>query len=191
MEGGSNDLHRMAALRAMVRSYSLAIRPGLFAFAAWLLVALPVASALEWLPPSRYEFALPRVCVPYTPGADVVSLVPDLFSALTIATLCLLLVEVAKVMAAVLPGRRTWCYISFAIYQAALVVDVLRKYAWDWYGYLLYFARLVTLSYDRPRPEILPLSSPWLSFLVLLVCLGLCVYTRPLTQGHEADENSR
>lgn len=172
-----------------MKSYSFAVLPGLFAFAAWLPVALPFASALEWLPPSRYEFSLPRVCVPYTPGTDVVSLVPDFFSALTFAGLCLLLVEPAKMMAAVLPGQRIVRHLSFLVYQATLVVDVLRRYAWDWYGYLLYFLRLVNLNYNQPRPEILPLPPPWLSFMALLLCLGLCVYARhqPVRQATVAE----
>ncbi len=117
------------------------------------------------------------VCALY-PGTDVVSLVPDFFSALTFAGLCLLLVEPAKMMASVLPGQRIARHLSFVVYQAMLVVDILRRYAWDWYGYLLYFLRLVNLDYNQPRPEILPLPPPWLSFMALLLCLGLCVYAR-------------
>jgi hypothetical protein len=168
-----------------MRRYRSAIRPGLLAFVAWLPAALSFPSALEWLPPNRYEFSVPRVCVPYTPGADVVSLVPDLFSALTIASLCLLLVEVAKAMAAKLPRWSNVCHSSFVVYQVTLIVDVLRGYAWDWYGYLLYYARLITLSYSLPRPEILPLATPWLSLVALVVCLGLCAYPRhlPPVQG--------
>jgi hypothetical protein len=180
VEGSADHLYRMAVVKGMMRPYSFAIRPGLLAFAAWLPVVLPSASTLEWLPPNRYELSVPRVCVPYSPGTDVVSLVPDLFSALTIAVLCLLLVEVAKVMVAALPRRQTLRYVAFAVYQATLMVDVLRHYAWDWYGYLLYFSRLITLSHNHPRPEILPLPSPWLSFLPLLLCLGLCGYARSL-----------
>lgn len=155
-----------------MHSYLSVIRPGLFALAAWLLVAIPSISVQEWLPPNRYEFGVPRVCVPYTPGTDVVSLVPDLFSALAIACLCLVLTEVAKVSVIGLPGHLP-LYGTFLIFQATLVVDVLRKYAWDWYGYLLYYLRLTNLSYDQPRPEILPIPSPWLSMFVLLGCASL------------------
>lgn len=160
----------------MKRRQFLAIRPVLFAFAAWLLVAAPLAWLFDWLPPARYEFGLPLVCVPYTPGTDVVSLVPDLFSALALACLCVLMVEIAKAMISALPGRQTWSYTLLSIYQASLLIDVLRKYAWDWYGYLLYFTRLITLSYDRPRPEVLPIPPPWLSFLLFLACVGISVW---------------
>lgn len=153
----------------------LTIRPGLFALAAWLLVAIPSTSIQKLLPPNRYEFGLPRVCVPYTPGTDVVSLVPDLFSALAIIFLSLLLCEIAKILTIALPGRRTFFYVAFSVYQLTLVVDSLRKFAWDWYGYALYFARLISLSYDRPEPEILPIPSPWLSLLALMACTILYV----------------
>jgi hypothetical protein len=158
-----------------MRPCTRAIQPGLFALASWLFAAIPSPSIQEWLPPNRYEFGLPRVCVPYTPGTDVVSLVPDLFSALTIVCLCLLLSEVAKIMSTVLPGRRIAFYVAFSIYQATLVIDVLRRFSWDWYGYLLYFARLTKLSYNRPQPEVLPIPSPWLSLLALLACTVLYI----------------
>lgn len=158
-----------------MQKYQVSIQSGSFALAAWLLIALPPRSIQEWLPPNRYEFGLPRVCVPYTPGTDVVSLVPDLFSAVTIICLCLLLSEIAKTTIAALPGKRIHIYVLFLLYQTTLAIDALRKYAWDWYGYLLYFARLIELRYDRPQPEILPLSSPWLSLVALLLCMSMTV----------------
>jgi hypothetical protein len=174
----------MATLGNKMRHYLLLARPGLLALVSWLLVAVPSPSILEWLPPNRYEFGLPRVCVPYTPGTDVVSLVPDLFSALAIAFLCLLLTEIAKTMIAAVPGRRALTHVAFSVYQATLVVDIIRKYAWDWYGYLLYFARLIQLSYDRPRPEVLPVSSPWLSLLALLACMSVHVFSQDRDRPH-------
>lgn len=160
----------------MVRLNPAGVRSSLLAFAAWLPIAAPLTSFLEHLPPNRYEFGLPRVCVPYTQGTDVVSLVPDLFSALTLAALCVLVAELAKVMASALPGRRSLRHLCLTLYQITLVLDILRKYAWDWYGYLLYFARLISLSHDRPRPEVIPIPPPWLSLLLLCVCVGLCIF---------------
>lgn len=140
---------------------------------AWLPLAWPVRSAMEWLPPNRYEFSLPRVCVPFSPGTDVVSLVPDLFSALSIALLCILLAEFAKFVNSMRQEPSAACYLSFVLYQVTLLVESMRLYAWDWYGYLLYFLRLIDLSHDSPRPDVIPLPSPWLSFLALLLCLAL------------------
>jgi len=157
-----------------MKSHS-ALQPGVLALTSWLFVAIIPITVQEWLPPKRYEFGLPRVCVPYTPGTDVVSLVPDLFSALAMICLCLLLADLAKILAAARSGRSILVSVAFLVYQVTLVIDIMRKYAWDWYGYSLYFARLVKLRYDKPRPEVLPISSPWLSLLALLMCMGLCV----------------
>jgi hypothetical protein len=170
-----------------MQSLSLSVRTGLLSLAAWLVVAAPPVSIQQLLPPNRYEFGLPRVCVPYTPGADVVSLVPDLFSALVIAFSCLLLSEIAKMTARPIPGRRLLFYATCYFFQISLTIDVLRKFAWDWYGYLLYFMRIIDLSYDRPRPEVIPIPSPWLSLIALgLFLISLFVSThRPRPQLEE------
>lgn len=157
-----------------MRLYPRALLPGLFALASWFPVALPARSIQHWLPPNRYEFGLPRVCVPYTPGSDVVSLVPDLFSALAVAGLCLVLSEIAKFLISRLTVHNTPLCLALSAYQVTLVVDALRSYAWDWYGYFLYFARFIELRYDEPRPEIIPIPAPWMSLTALL--LFLCLY---------------
>lgn len=154
---------------------------GFLAACAWLTVALPTDRVLDWLPPERYEFALPRVNVPYTPGSDVVSGVPDLFSSLALCLVSILLAELAKV---ILLARiqSVKCHVLIVLYQMSLLLDVFRKHTWDWYGYLLYFSRLISLSYDRPRPELIPIPSPWLSFLLLIACIVFCFWTqRPRT----------
>lgn len=109
------------------------------------------------------------------------SAVPDLFATLSIAAVGVLLAETAKLRVAALPSHRLLCYGSFLLFQISLIIDALRRYAWDWYGYLLYFVRLITLSHAEPRPEVLPVSPPWLSFLVLIACLGICVFS---VRGH-------
>lgn len=138
---------------------------------AWLLAALPFRETVESLAPELYEFGLPRVCVPYVHGSDVVSTVPFFFSALAWALLGVLLVEVAKIVVAA--QRRVALSVALLLFQVTFVIDVLRIHAWDWYGYGLYFARLLVLSHDNPRPEILPIPPPWLSFTLLLPCLGI------------------
>jgi hypothetical protein len=170
--GHSKSLHWMASV-SNTSSYKVLAWSSLFALFAWLLVALPTDSIFDWLPPERYEFALPRVSVPYTPGADVVSAVPDLFSALTLAVTCVLLAEIAKGLTWSCNAWKGPIHLSFVLYQCTLLLDVLRKYSWDWYGYLLYYARIIELSHERPRPEVLPLPAPWLSFLALLLCVLL------------------
>lgn len=163
----------MAVVKANGRLLAKRALSALLTALAWLPLAWPIRSAMEWLPPNRYEFSLPRVCVPFSPGTDVVSLVPDLFSALSITLLCVLLAEFAKFANASRQGRSAICYLSFVLYQVTLFVDSMRLYARDWYGYLLYFLRLIDLSHDSPRPDVIPLPSPWLSFLALLLCLAL------------------
>lgn len=160
-----------------MRSSRLEIWSGLLAVCAWLTVALPTDRIMDWLPPERYEFALPRVSVPYTPGADVVSGVPDLFSSLALAGMSILLAELAK-MIFLSRARSVICHGLIVLYQVTLFIDALRGHAWDWYGYLLYFCRLITLSYDRPRPEPVPIPSPWLSLVLLFVCLIFCYRER-------------
>lgn len=150
------------------------IRLGLPATGAWLLAALAPRSLIQGLAPARFEFALPRVSVPYTPGTDVVSAVPDLFSALLWGVICAGVVELAKPQVLALSKWRGRCMFLCAVFQGALVLDTLRRHAWDWYGYLLYFLRLTKLSYDNPRPEVISLPAPWLSFLVLAFVLTAC-----------------
>jgi hypothetical protein len=176
----------MAVIKSPASPRISLIWAGLLALAAWLLVAAPLGPVIQRLPPNRFEFALPRVSVPYTPGADVVSAVPDLFSALALAAACLLVAELAKANLVVAVQRRIRLGLSaFVLYQITLFIDILRKHAWDWYGYILYFLRLTPLRYDQPRPEVLPLTSPWLSFLALLLCLGFCGYAYRLAPPRE------
>lgn len=129
--------------------------------------------------PRRYLPALPLVCVPYRYSSDVVSLVPDLFQALTIALFGVALVEFAKAAATSLR-----VYAAATLYQAILALDALRRLAPDWYGYSLYFAHLVELRDDVPRPEILLVPSPYLSLVALLLFLA---YTQWVERGARAD----
>lgn len=172
MEGSAESLYGMATLKHPKHSVEMYWVAGL-SILAWSLAVLPLGSFVENLAPDRFEFSLPRVCVPYTPGTDVVSTVPFLFSAAALALAGLLVVEVAKLLVTASPTRRTALPLALSVFQITLAIDILRKYAWDWYGYGLYFARLISLSYERPKPEVLPVPTPWCSFIMLLVCLAL------------------
>ncbi len=140
---------------------------------AWCLAVLPLGALVENLSPDPFEFSLPRVSVPYTPGTDVVSTVPLLFGAASLVLVSLLIVEAAKFLVALAPLRRPALSLALSAFQITLAVDILRKYAWDWYGYGLYFARLITLSYEHPKPDVLPIPTPWCSFIILILCLML------------------
>jgi YD repeat-containing protein len=108
------------------------------------IVTTRTTNALDRVTAVSYPDPTLSTTYTYDTGAfsKVVSLVPDLFSALTIAFLALLLSEIAKILAITIPGRRISFYVTFSVYQLILMIDVLRKYAWDWYGYLLYFSRI-------------------------------------------------
>jgi len=176
---GNPDYLYGVAMSSSPRLVRLFVYGSPCSLSAWLIIALRLDFLMAWLPPVRYEFALPRVCVPYAPGSDVVSGVPDLFSALTLGISCIVLAEVAKGIFCSGCTRKVLVQCSFVVYQACLLLDVMRRYAWDWYGYLLYFCRLIELSYERPRPEVLALPAPWLSFLSLLLCMGIAFTSLP------------
>jgi hypothetical protein len=167
----------MAIVNHSHRRVAFALPPLL----AWLLIW--AAKWLPWMAPSgeprRYLPALPLVCVPYRYGSDVVSLVPDLFQALTIALLGAVLVEFTKAAA-----TSVSVYAAASVYQATLALDAMRRLAPDWYGYSLYFAHLVELRDDVPRPEVLPVPSPYLSLVALLLLLA---YRQWVEKGKRAD----
>lgn len=141
--------------------------------AGWLLVAATPTWLSERLPPERWEPRLPAVSAPYTPQSDVVSLVPDLFTALFVGAAACLLVEVSKATASWKRRAPLLQYCASTLLQMALALDALRTHAPDWYVYTLHFARLGPLTWQRPWPDPLPIPSPWLSLIMLIVTLAL------------------
>jgi hypothetical protein len=145
---------------------------------AWLIVAFTPAVLLEELPPERWVPKLPAVSVPFAVGSDVISLVPSLFSALTIAAFCCLMVELTKLYLLRYGKKATTSYLTLLLFQVGLALDALRLRAPDWYGYGLHFVRLIQLRWERPLPDVLPIPGPWLSFgllLASLITVGRCM----------------
>lgn len=171
--GGPANLHGVAALtaRGVARTRSaLSLLPSLV---GWVLVAAAPECAVERLPPERWEPRLPAVSAPYEYGSDVVSLVPNLFVALTLGAAACLLVEFSKAVVVRCSRLGIVKYVVLTLMQIGLIVDALRAYAADWYVYILHFARVAPLSWQKPWPEILPLPSPWPSFFLLAISVAL------------------
>jgi hypothetical protein len=162
--GDSAYLHGVAFMRSLIVLGCVG--------AAWLLGSFWPKAWLDWIAPDPLIPKLPLVSAPYAHRSDVISLVPDLYSALFLATICLLLLEAPKLLIANSQGSaRTIPLLSLLAVQQGLFIDVLRRCAPDWYGYGLHYLRLVELSHYRPRPEVLPIPAPWYS----LFFVGLCM----------------
>lgn len=124
---------------------------------------------------------LPSVAVPYDPKLDVVSFVPDLFLALSVAVACVLIVEIAKFTTSKLGTRSGTGYVVLLLFQVVLALDLVRAYAYDWFIYLLSFARLIDLSRRSGiiQDRWVPIPSPWVSFIWLAVTMvALVAITR-------------
>jgi hypothetical protein len=107
-----------------------------------------------------------------------VSPVPHLYGAALVAVVAILCVELSK---ALLTGRLGQsAYWAFCTYQATLGIDIMRRFALDWYGYLLHFLRLSALTHEQPYPDPLAIPQPLLSFagLVLALLFGAFSYRR-------------
>ena len=135
--------------------------------AAWLVPAITPPSVVYHSGPEDFLPGLPLVSAPFVPNSDVVSIVPHLYGAFTVALVSVVLVEIAKVSLLNLGRRALVAYCGFCIFQVVLGVDVLRRFAVDWYGYLLHFFRLAKLSGDVRFPDPLPVPAPFLSLMFL------------------------
>jgi hypothetical protein len=153
----------------------------------WLVSALTPPSVVYYhLAPENFEPGLPLVSAPFAPGSDVVSLVPHLYGAATVAVIAILIVEIGKVMLLRLGPGVLGAYLGLCLLQAALAIDVLRRFAVDWYGYLLHFFRLAKLSNQVRFPDPLLVPPPLLSLLFLM---ATSLYLLMLLRGQPpADE---
>jgi len=136
-------------------------------FAGWLVAALTPSSLVYDSGPEDLLPGLPLVSAPFVPNADVVSIVPYLYGAFMVALVSVVLVEIAKMTLLSLGRRALVAYCGFCLYQVVLGVDVLRRFAVDWYGYLLHFLRLAKLSGQVRFPDPLPVPAPFLSLIFL------------------------
>lgn len=151
-------------MRREQKVVAAAIAAGL---ASWLVAALTPSSLVYDSGPEGLFPGLPLVSAPFVPNADVVSIVPHLYGAFMVAFVSIVLVEIAKVTLLNLGRRALVAYCGFCLYQVLLGVDVLRRFAVDWYGYLLHFLRLAKLSGEVRFPDPLPLPAPFLSLILL------------------------
>lgn len=127
------------------------------------------------LAPDIAEPLLPLVSAPYDPRSQSVSFVPILYSGGLVAFASLFFVEVSK---AILSGRVGQLgYWALCAYQLVLGVDIMRTFALDWYGYLLYFVRLSNLTTEQPFPDPVPWPPPFLSLAALIAAIGCCALT--------------
>jgi hypothetical protein len=145
--------------------------------AGWLVVAAtPREVVHDVLPPERLEPALSLVSAPFSPGSDVVSLVPRLAGALTVGLVAACLVEFAKLLLSIARLATIPTHLVLVGLQVLLVVDALRQFALDWYGYGLHFVRLAPLSSALLYPDPVPVPPPLLSLaglaMALLMALG-------------------
>jgi hypothetical protein len=167
--GDSANLHGVATVKRAFSEKQARVSAVAISMLGWLIAAAsPNWLVDEMLPPKRFEPFLPLVSAPFAYGSDVVSVVPDLYSAATIGLTSALVVEVAKMVLLRLGSRALGAYLSFCLLQATLVIDVLRRFAVDWYGYLLHFFRLAKLSNEVRYPEPLLIPPPFLSLLCLM-----------------------
>jgi hypothetical protein len=137
------------------------------ASAGWLLSALTPSTLVYHSGPEDFLPGLPLVSAPFVPKSDVVSLVPHLYGAFTVAAVSVVLVEVGKVALLSLGRRALVAYLGFCLFQIALGLDTLRRYAVDWYGYLLHYFRIARLSSEVRFPDPLPIPAPYLSMTLL------------------------
>lgn len=154
----------------------------------WLVSALTPPSVVYYhLAPKNFEPWLPLVSAPFAPGSDVGSLVPHLYGAATIAVIAVLIVEFGKAILVRSGSGVLGAYLGLCLLQAALAIDVLRRFAVDWYGYLLHFFRLAKLSNEVRFPDPLLVPPPLLSlFFLMATSLYLLVFLRgqpPAAEG--------
>jgi len=146
---------------------------------SWVLGVIVHFGGPDFLLRERLAPALPSVTLPIGTPSDVVSLVPYLFRALTVAFLACALVEFAKfdIGKRLRHGR---LYFLALAYQAVLTLDLLRWYSYDWFLYALHFARLINLNNDGSaiRRWVI-LGAPWPSFLLMVVLLVSIIRARP------------
>lgn len=146
---------------------------------SWLVAALTPSSLVYGSGPEGLLPGLPLVSAPFVPNADVVSIVPYLYGAFMVAFVSIVLAEIAKVTLLKLGQRTLVAYCGFCLYQVFLGFDVLRRFAVDWYGYLLHFLRLAKLSGEVRFPDPLPIPPPFLSLIPLaLLSLNLVLSLR-------------
>jgi hypothetical protein len=102
-----------------------------------------------------------------------------------------MLVEIAKVTLLNFGRRAFVAYCGFFLYQIVLGIDVLRRFAIDWYGYLLHFIRLAKLSVKVRFPDPILVPAPFLSLIILaLVSLYLVLSLRVLPRNVPAETAS-
>ncbi len=141
--------------------------------AGWVVDALtPLWASLVWrLVTSVYSPSLPLVALPAgSTTTDVRSCVPALFVALIAGGLSALPVELSK---AHLSGRNRLLTSFFLVaYQLLLLVDILRTHARDWWVWMLSWFGLFDLNSVDWRKPMLPIQSPWLALIGLIVTVA-------------------
>jgi hypothetical protein len=155
---------------------------------AWILGGWAIPPASHFLLPHPHypqaEFVL------LAPGAtsDFVSSVPELGRALLLIAIALAIVEGGKALLFARHRYSKVLHVLAVIYQLTLALDILRKYVYDWFLYLLHVAIRLPLDPQRffNKDRLLPIQSPWPSFFVLLVLIAaqLADYRR-VTQESE------
>lgn len=137
---------------------------------SWLLLILLIPVARRGWFWSDLRPSLPLVSLPDETTTDIASSVPLAVTALAVATICALIGEVAKFDA----GRTVKPIFYFAIvaYQAVLVMDGFRSYAYDWWLLILSLTGWFPLRAAVDLRDVSGVRVPWLSGVMLIALLA-------------------
>lgn len=159
--------------------------------AAWLLaIAFGLVKRQLWLGGNYYP-TLPLVSLPFDPRRDIVSSIPALFLVLVASAFCSAVVEISKFSVAKRGRPGVLAYLILTIFQIALIADMLRTYAHDWWIWSLSWLGLRTLT-ETPNPQVGGISPiPWISGLLLATTvLYLTIFLRRLPGRAESSEQN-
>ncbi len=168
---GTEDGARLLTLRFAIALIAL----------AWCLVLVaPSILVPLWRsccgPSSPFLPAVGIKWSPSTGGHGLVSEVVELFRALFVGGLAVVLAEAAKGLVLLSRGARTrGCYLSLLSLQLALVFDAFRVYAYDWLVYGGSLLGIVELRENSMAGQGTLWASkfPWVSIPFLLIAVAL------------------
>lgn len=115
---------------------------------------------------------LPLVSLPVGTTDHVMSSVPILFLTLVGASICALVVEIAKARSNQQTEAPRRGYLLLLAYQIVLVADLFRSYANDWWIWALSWIDLRELVSNPIEGDIIELKAPWISGIFALLIVG-------------------